>query len=70
MVLHGGLICLVSVAGRRYDYKTGSGKCRMKGNMPDGDCRFQEDNDASSGYGSLMYKQYLNQVRYIPKSVH
>ena len=51
------------ITGKMYDSKTGSDYCTYSGTMPDSACRYKVDSSSESGYGSLMYKQFLNQVR-------
>ena len=50
------------ITGKMYNYKTGSDYCNYVGTIPDKFCRLKEKSTSESGYGSLMGKQYLNQV--------
>ena len=62
---HVHVLCIFPlITGKMYDSKTGSDYCTYSGTMPDSACRYRVDSSSESGYGSLMYKQFLNQVRW------
>ena len=52
------------IIGVMYNRDTGSDGCDYRGNLPESDCRFRDEDGVIGRYGSLMYKPALPHVSY------
>ncbi|ELT92057.1 hypothetical protein CAPTEDRAFT_83840, partial [Capitella teleta] len=54
--------CSLEIDGELYNSETGNSGCEIVDGLPEKACRFRAKSEKKSNYGSLMYKQNLEQI--------
>ncbi|ELU08187.1 hypothetical protein CAPTEDRAFT_206073 [Capitella teleta] len=54
--------CSLEIDGELYNSETGNSGCKIVDGLPEKACRFRAKSEKKSNYGSLMYKQNLEQI--------
>ncbi|ELU09903.1 hypothetical protein CAPTEDRAFT_200668, partial [Capitella teleta] len=54
--------CSLEIDGELYNSETGNKGCEIVDGLPERACRFRAKSEKKSNYGSLMYKQNLEQI--------